>query len=239
MKASRCILITATIAPELQGLSRGTVRQRREEYLSSLRFYRSLFEWPIYFLENSNYDVSGDPEFKVLLENGVVLLKFPPSANPQRGKGYQEFQVLDLAVAQLPKHFTSFIKLTGRYRVENIAALAELKVNGLLADFHRKTEVAITGCFISERAFYERHISSLFEDCNDDTGDWIERVLYRKIKQEGLWDKVDMFPENPIYKGIPGSHDGTLERHPLKMKLRNAERKVLRALNVHQFPYEY
>jgi hypothetical protein len=100
-------------------------------------------------------------------------------------------------------------------------------------------EVTITGCFISDREYYSDQIAGLFKDCNDDKGEWIEKVLYRNIKQKDLWAQVDLFPENPIYKGVPGSHDGTLERHPLKMKLRNAERKVLRALNVHQFPYEY
>ena len=239
MFSNRCALITATIEPNVPDLVQVDITQRKADYLNALKFYRKALDIPIYFLENSNYDLAGDKDFQEIFKTGVELLKFPVSTKPELGKGYQEFQLLDAAISGLPDEFKSIIKLTGRYRVENIVDLSELSTTGLIADLHRKMEVAITGCFIAERGFYEQHMQGLYEKCNDAAGEWIERVLYRKIKEEHLWDKVSMFPENPTYKGVPGSHDGTLERHPLKMKLRNAERKVLRALNVHQFPYEY
>ncbi len=239
MEKSRCVLITGTIVPNAPNLLQSDTQRRRDEYLAALRFYREALDLPIFFLENSSYDVEADKELQDLFDQGIELMKFSPSAHPEKGKGYQEFEVLDNAVMLLPEKYSSFIKITGRYIVENIKALASLPVNGLMADLHRKMEVTITGCFISDREFYSDQIAGLFKDCNDDKGEWIEKVLYRNIKQKDLWAQVDLFPENPIYKGVPGSHDGTLERHPLKMKLRNAERKVLRALNVHQFPYEY
>lgn len=239
MMNDRCILITGTLVPNVSDLIEIDVERRRLEYLVALRFYRKVLDMPIYFLENSIYDLKSDNEFQAVFSSGVELMKFPPSALPEKGKGYQEFEILDLAVDRLSEQFNSIVKLTGRYVVENIKALADLPVNGLIADLHRKMEVAITGCFIADTTFYSAQISGLFEQCNDEKGDWIERVLYQKIKEEKLWSQVGLFPENPIYKGVPGSHVGTLERHPLKMKLRNAERKVLRALNMHQFPYEY
>ena len=239
MPESGCVLITGTIVPNVPELLQSDVQHRREEYLAALRFYRAELDLPIYFLENSSFDVESDEAFRQLFEQGIELRKFPPSEHREKGKGYQEFEVLDRAIAQLPPQFTSIIKVTGRYKVANIKHLSGLSVNGIIADLHRKMEVAITGCFIADRKFYVEYIAGLYEHCNDEEGAWIERVLYKTIKQKELWARVDLFPENPIYKGVPGSHDGTLERHPLKMKLRNAERKVLRALNVHQFPYEY
>ena len=239
MAERRCVLITGTIIPTVPGLQQSDVQSRRDEYLAALHFYRDALKLPIFFLENSGYDVEADKEFQDLFMQGIELMKFTPSEDPEKGKGYQEFEMLDNAVGQMPERYTSFIKITGRYIVENIKALACLPVNGLMADLHRKTKVTITGSFISDRKFYSEYIDGLYNDCNDDKGAWIERVLYRTIKEQKLWDRVDLFPKNPIYKGVPGSHEGTLERHPLKMKLRNAERRVLRALNVHQFPYEY
>lgn len=239
MNEQRCILITGTIVPNDPNLVQGDIDVRKNEYLKALAFYRQELDLPIYFLENSNYDFDEDSEFQALFPSGVELIKFPPSAHHEKGKGYQEFEMIDRAVERLSDEFDSFIKLTGRYIVENIKELAKIPVNALMADLHRKMEVAITGCFIADSAFYSSHISGLYKKCDDESGEWIERVLYRTIKEKDLWSKVDLFPENPIYKGVPGSHSGTLERHPMKMKLRNAERKVLRALNMHQFPYEY
>ena len=225
--------------PNVPDILQSDVQRRRDEYLAALRFYRTELDLPIFFLENSSYDVEGDEDFQNLFEQGIELMKFPPSKHPEKGKGYQEFEVLDQAVSQLSEQYASIIKVTGRYIVENIKQLAGLSVSGIVADLHRKMEVAITGCFIADRKFYTEYFAGLYQSCNDENGDWIERVLYQTIKQKELWARVDLFPENPIYKGVPGSHDGTLERHPLKMILRNAERKVLKALNMHEFPYEY
>ena len=239
MKTDRCVLITGTIAPNVPDILRSDVQRRRVEYLDALRFYRAELDLPIFFLENSSFDVEGDEDFRQLFEQDIELVKFEPSEHPEKGKGYQEFEVLDHAIDQLSAQFTSIIKVTGRYKVENIKQLARHMINGIMADLHRKKEVAITGCFIADRKFYAEYIAGLYRKCNDENGDWIERVLYRTIKKQDLWEHVDLFPENPIYTGVPGSHSGTLERHPLKMKLRNAERKVLKALNMHEFPYEY
>ena len=93
MKQRRCILVTGTILPNVPDLVQANVEARRQEYLAAMQFYRDQLDLPIYYLENSSYDLNSDPEFQGLFSSGVELMKIPPSGHPELGKGYQELAV--------------------------------------------------------------------------------------------------------------------------------------------------
>ena len=75
--------------------------------------------------------------------------------------------------------------------------------------------------------FYQKEIRGCFKNVNDDKGIFIEHVIYDELKNVSKV-KIDLFVKTPIYKGVSGSYGGSLNRHPLKTKLINIERLLLR-----------
>ncbi len=237
----RALLITGTIIPNSNFVTHTNTEQRRNEYYSSLQFYANNFQNDdLYFLENSSYNFSDDKEFEQLLsDKKITLLKFPVSDKFNKGKGYQEFEMLDKAVDKLADGYDSFIKITGRYKVLNLKELTDFKYDGFIADSHKKHKVVQTNVFYVSSNFYKSHLKDLFLKADDSKGLFIEKVVYEKIWSGKTNNKIKLFPRNPFIQGISGSYGGTLKRNKIKMRLRNFERFLLRVFKINQFLVEY
>lgn len=237
----KAILITGTIVPNSVFVAHTNVEQRKQEYIEGLLFYKSQFpNDDIYFLENSSYDFENDISLKTyLLNNHITLIKFPVSNKIQEGKGYQEFEMLDFAIESLQKKYNYFIKVTGRYKVLNIKDITKANSALLIADSHKKHKVTQTNVFCVKHDFYMNHFKNLYIKSNDTNGIYIEHVVYDYLVKNNLLQKTELFHKNPIITGFSGSYGGTLNRNKYKMKLRNIERFVLKAFNVHEFLIEY
>ena len=110
------IVLTGTIIPDAIKTVHRNWKVRRNEYLGAIRYYKKFSK--VYFIENSHYDISHDGEFSS--NERFQCFKFGASEEFERGKGYQEFQMLDEFVkAGLEEN--SFIKVTGRYIYKNFA----------------------------------------------------------------------------------------------------------------------
>lgn len=238
--AHTALLITGTIVPNSVYVAHADPRQRRDEYFDALKYYSERFgNYHLYFLENSGYDFGTDAAFTDLLRSrGITLLQFGRSEMYDRGKGYQEFEMLDAAVAQLPPGILSVVKITGRYKVVNLLRLLEDECRGFLGDSQKKPRVVQTNVFACTRSFYEDHIRGTFREADDSAGLFIEKVLYKHFFT-GEATGLKLFRANPVIEGISGSYGGTLRRNPLKQRLRNLERKVLRTFGIPQFLMEY
>jgi hypothetical protein len=98
--------------------------------------------------------------------------------------------------------------------------------------------IAQTSVFACSAAFYQKHLAGKYAEANDAEGVFIEKVVYRSLHPQ-LLQAVSMFSCNPLISGISGSYGGTLARNPYKLKLRNAERKILKLFGIKQFLTEY
>lgn len=238
---NRALLITGTVVPNSNFVTHVNTEQRLKEYMDSLLFYSN--EFPndtIYFLENSEYDFNLNHSFqKVLTDNKITLIKFPVSSKYLEGKGYQEFEMLDKAIEKLGDKYNSFIKITGRYKVQNAFALTNVVCDELIIDCHKKTKVAITNFFYVNTIFYRKNLKNLYHLANDSKSIFIEHVIYNCILKNGLLNQITMFIKNPIIIGTSGSYGGTLNRNKIKMKLRNIERKLYSFIGIKQFLFEY
>jgi hypothetical protein len=237
----RCLLITGTIVPNSIFVAHTNAEQRLNEYYNALLFYRREFQGDdLYFLENSSYDFSKDKRFQDLFkEMKIQLMKFPVSDKFDLGKGYQEFEMLDGAIDILADKYHSFIKITGRYKVLNLAQIATLSKSELIIDCHKKPGVAQTNVFSGTLDFYSKHLKNLYKEVNDAEGIYIEKIVYKKLIADDLLKKINPFSSNPLITGISGSYGGTLNRNKIKLKLRNMERKFMRLFGIKQFLIEY
>ena len=239
--SNRCLLITGTVIPNSNYVSHKNVEERLKEYHNALVYYSTHFSGEsIYFLENSAYDFSSNPDFnKLFSEKVITLMKFPVSDKYEQGKGFQEFEMLDKAVDKLNGNYHSFIKITGRYIVRNLKQILGSERNGIMIDRHKKTRVAHTNVFSSTFDFYNNYLKGLYKSVNDGKGIIIERLVYDKIKSSGVDSQVKLFPKNLQIEGISGSYGLPLKRNNLKMRIRNIERKLLRLAGINEFLMEY
>jgi hypothetical protein len=237
MDATLCL--TGTIAPHTNMVARADVTQRLEDYKSAIRFYLKNSTLPVAFLENSSYNLSGDPDFAAFNSNErFQLLRYPHHPDVGRGKGFQEFYMLDHFVRDELKT-PAMLKVTGRYIVRNIAKL-ERQIDGpLCIDLHQKMKVAITSVFAIYRELYLDHLADRFTEANDAEGHFIEHVVYNAIAQSDLLKLTRLLPANPQLEGVSGSYGGSLQRNKYKMLLRSAERSLNRGLGIRSFQIEY
>lgn len=111
------IVLTGTIIPNTNiRMKHLDAEKRRKEYLNCINYYRNFA--PVYFLENSSYPVEEDLEFTSI--PNVEIRKFPVSSFPEKGRGFQEFEMIDSFIKNEKNIPNKFLKITGRYFYTNI-----------------------------------------------------------------------------------------------------------------------
>lgn len=233
------LCMTATICPNVPMVSREEPADRLADYKKSIRFYLDQTELPIVFLENSNYNLYDDADFKAFEATGRFrLLRFQSHPDTRKGKGFQEFFMLDKFVREKLNNET-IIKVSGRYIVKNISQLIPHLDAPLNIDLHRKMRVALTGFFSVQKSIYLEHFCGKYFYADDPKGHYIEHTLYDEILYSRLKSKSRLLPQNPQFEGISGSYGGSLSRNKYKMIARGMERKLIRRLGIRQFLIEY
>lgn len=219
------IVLTAAIIVSQGSTAQAEAETRRQQYLAAVRFYARFA--PVFFLENSGYDILGDAEFAAIAN--VRLRPIAAQENEARGKGYREFHALDLWFDSEPEPPTRFLKITGRYIFDNIEALLEeceaAPPDNLLFDRYAADKVALTSIFFTSRSGYARYIRGLYRQVNDPEGVWIEHLAYRAL--EGA--PCHSFRHEPDVGGISGSSGTSMKASRLKFALR----QLVRSLNRH------
>ena len=180
---SLAIVLTGTIIPNTTLYTRHfNAEARRNEYLAAIHFYRRFA--PVIFLENSFYDLDQDEEFKSI--QGLTIYQFS-SPEPEKGKGFQEFNMLDQWIQRETYLPERWIKITGRYfyvefekiwqeclQTQNISVI----INQYL--FANRADAAL---FCMSTAFYKKYLLSLYSQCDDSKGRFIEIVLSKRLRK--------------------------------------------------------
>ena len=243
-----CVLITGTIVPNvsLHGREGQTaakraeyenVASRRARYLENLRWYASKLELPIYFLENSVYDFESDGEIQDLFGGEQLhLMRLPVSAAADRGKGYQEFEMIDEAVLRLAGTHEAFVKVSGRYLFRNVQHLFPKRLPGIAIDLLRRPRVAITSVFACRFDFYRAHLAGAYREADDARGWWIERELYSRLSGAALRSEArPLLVEPKLISDVGWDGSGRAGWAPgAKRAVRNFERRLLRGIGYNE-----
>ena len=224
------LVLTATIVPNGDLGAHADWRVRRREYLSTLDFYRRVGQ--VYFLENSRYDVLNDPEF--VQRDDVVIRKFPSSPHASFGKGFLEFELLDEWFQHEKERPSRWIKITGRYRYANIRGVLEecqkLDAAPMIVDQYRRTQRARTGIFCVDSYLYDATLRGMYRECNDATGEWAERVMYRRLARLPR-TQVSLFGVEPGLHGISGATGQEIWAGQSRQRLKTIARSLNRVFD--------
>lgn len=159
------------------------------------------------------------------------MVKIPVSDCPGKGKGYQEFQMLDVFVKSMLTE-DCFVKITGRYIYSNFqqlysSILAERAQHDILIDSFMVQKTAITSLFYIAREAYCRCLANSYLQMNDPAGVWAEHVVYRILKGE---ERKNFFAIVPrlVLDGKPNDVDIA------KLGMKGLQRWLLRRLSAGQ-----
>ena len=222
-KSSIPIVLTGTITPRAIYTVHADPQQRRREYRDAIAWYAQFA--PVHFLENSGFRFASDPEFSGIAD--VTYFEHPPSGQFDKGKGFQEFEMLDAWVAAAAPLPARFLKITGRYIVTNIGAVladcaADAAADALLERKLWPAHSARTDVACFDSAFYKAHIAGAYLRCDDSAGMYIENVLRRQLDDE---PRIRVFRHFPVKTGTNGSKGIPLPSgigETIKIGLRNA-----------------
>lgn len=230
------IVLTGTIVPNAPFTVHSDPQKRRREYLTALRFYNQFA--PVYFLENSTYALSDDKEFNQL--PNVKIRQRPISSLPERGKGYQEFEMIDGWLLNEPQPPQRWMKITGRYLYRNfVELLADCRPERraeLIIDRCARFQSARTCLFYVMTEFYLQHIASIYHRCDDESGAWIERVIYQQLASLPS-PNTRVFSVEPDLIAISGSTGGHMESKPTRYLLKRMLRRFNYALDRRELWY--
>ncbi len=236
VKDDLAIVLTGTIIPSAPFTAHNDPQQRRREYLEAIRFY-SRFA-PVYFLENSSYRFVDDEEFNAL--PGVKLRQTVMSESPERGKGFQEFEMIDGWLTNEPQPPKRWMKITGRYLYRNfdrlIADCRRERTASIIIDRCARSRIARSYLFCAETDFYRKHIAGIYRECDDDAGEWIERVLYRRLADLSSFE-VRLFSIEPRLIGVSGTTGDSIETKASRYWMKRILRKLNYAIDRRQLWY--
>jgi hypothetical protein len=199
------VVLTATVTPNVTGAA-GNPESRLAEYRQVMQFCQQFA--PVFFLENSSYPLERHPEFAE--SPRLRIRRFSPSQSGERGKGFQEFEMLDAWLAAEPHPPARWLKITGRYQLLNLAAiLADCRrdqARALLLDQLYRRKWARTYLFCVATPFYQTQLQGLYRQCDDRRGAdyFIERVLFRQLAQAPA-GQVRLFQTQPRLRAIAGT----------------------------------
>lgn len=194
------ILLTGTIYPNsFTTLKLTDPEQRKDHYISAIKYYLTNSTLRIIFCENSGTSLkeyfSGQSEileFITFTSEGVT---------PDRGKGYKEMEIIDQCMNKsiFIKESKGIIKITGRLKVLNINRIIlsvrkRIKVDGGLVQCNiYKKDKMDSRCF-----FYTRDFWSILKR----NGDQVDNTY---SFERALWDSVRYFDKdnNKNYRQFP------------------------------------
>jgi hypothetical protein len=167
-------ILTIHINPEI----------RKKEYLQAIHFYTQFA--PVYFLENSIYPVDLDPDFTSV--NNLFIRKMPISLYYEKGKGYQEFEMIDRWLNEERDPPPRWFKISGRYIFRNFDAFLDEclkdRKHKLVIDQYFYCKFASTVMFCVTTNYYCQHLRDIYQSCDDWTGEFIEIVVFKKLTED-------------------------------------------------------
>lgn len=228
------VVLTGTVIPDTVNTKVNEPEQRASDYAKAIRFYLDQTLYPIYFIENSDHRIEEDPNFIPLLgEDRLHIYRDRKTGRPERGKGYEEFRMLDGMVETLQKEgYQRMIKVTGRYILRNVKELIPARTDRAYFDIHPriKSGIAITSFFVCPPSYYLRHLKGAYAEVDEAAWVSIEKVVFKRFQEleEGA---PRLLPREPVFEGRSGSSGNPIGRNSYRLQLRNAYRWLLRAGN--------
>lgn len=207
MNKKPVILLTSSINPKNYSfVGRKGMEIRLKDYEDSIRFYLSK-DFRIVFVDNTNSELK-DPW--IIHHKNFEFHKFLTEES-FKGKGHGELEIMQFAISssRLIKEENYFIKISGRYIIENIEQIL-IGINDLesyhYCNFSRNLFWADTRIMVLSKYFFENYFKPTCDKYLDESnGKMFENIYARAIH---LWmyngRRIKLFSVPPFYNSFNG-----------------------------------
>lgn len=245
------LILTGTIKP---AAACGTVtirdtEERLQQYIESIQFFieSGAFQ-KIVFCENSNFEInnSGIEKLAYLRDEAnrqkveLEILSFQGDSEQTaiHGKGYGEGEIMKYVFdhSKLLNGEQSFMKITGRMKVDNITQIIErLKPEKTYFNIPNRThrEMYDTRMYVMPVTSFQTLFMNQYDRVMDDEGVYLEKVYTSIIQEHHI--PIDNFPRYPRIVGVSGSTGAQYVYTEWKCKIKD----VLSQLNYYKVGKEY
>lgn len=218
--------------------------ERLKQYIESIQFFiESGAFTKIVFCDNSNFGTEKLESLQNEAQKHCVLLEllsFQGNAEQTaiHGKGYGEGEIMDhvFANSKLLSGEQSFMKITGRMKVDNIKAIiSRLKVEKTYFNIPNRThrEMYDTRMYVMPVKAFRTLFINQYDKVMDDEGIYLEKVYTSVIQENHI--HIDNFPRYPRIVGVSGSTGVQYVYTEWKCKIRD----VLSQFNFYKVGREY
>jgi hypothetical protein len=191
------ILLTGCINPMGMAFTKlQNPEVRREQYIEAIKFYLTMTDNNVVFVENSGVDISG--EFEGLNTRLEIHTFSSNNYDKGLGKGYGEMIILNYAFknSTLLQSASSICKITGRYKILNIVSILRSYSDAdceIMADLPKRLTYGDSRIFIAEKAFFLNFLLPSVDLVNDSKGFYFEHVLCKCVLY-ALMEKCSYLP---------------------------------------------
>jgi len=236
-------LLTGTITPNRQAISKfNDPLARKKQYIETLTWMaksRTNID-RVLFCENSNSSLTDFEHLYRLYEKtdrSIEIYSVPmPEFKCFFGKGWGEGLIILWALQNvlLRNSCNGFIKITGRYRILNLRRIITIIQRGLSKNPHLKfightftirERLHIRSDFFwSDRDFYMKYLSDVYNDVNDEQGDYLEHALAKRLWQLRNQFDIGILSTPLLIQGISGWNAKKMisARHYVKEEIKQA-----------------
>lgn len=225
------LLMTASVDPRGMKFAMFSPEERETMYLSALQFYKSTLadiDCKIIFVDNSGWGLNNiKAQLQPYDSNKIEFISLDPNLfDVSRGKGYNEFLLMQMAIeqSQTIKEKGAFLKVTGRYPIFNIRhfldegstiilkdgrdVYADLKKHNLYKNLglNWTGSTAESRLFGLRTSFFRDYLMIVAHKLDYNNGYMLESMLYDNISCHiGNPQLVCRFTREPHYGGLSGS----------------------------------
>lgn len=227
-KDFKCSLIlTACIKPiDIPFLERKSELDRLEDYKKSfIKWCKNKMVNEIIFIENSGYDLSFFNEKAKNFpdkEIEIISVNLNNSFDKKLGKGYGEYLCLNEIIKQsnIFKKNNHFIKVTGRYYIENYMKFFKEFINkksDIFVCIKDNLNYADSHVFAGSNYFLSNYVLSSISKINDSKGIFMEHCLAKSVLSGINANlKFEHFEIYPIISGIIGTNNKSFKNNFIK-----------------------
>lgn len=203
------ILLTSTIRPHITSFTKRTRPQTREQDYCDVVRALAHTNFPVVFCDSSDYSLAKvQAAFGERQTTSYELLQFDGNIfPPERGKGYGELQIISYALrhSHLLNECDFIVKITGRYRVENLEEIIrEIHLPdsvSVVADYSESSRYTYSGFFIARPQFLTQYLIPYLSWVDDSQGRHFEMALHQAIREAGGACAFSVVPRISGYSG--------------------------------------
>jgi hypothetical protein len=236
-------IITSTVYVNSDFIVLTDPNVRMEQYVDSIMFYlNSKTISNIIVCDNSGFDFYRHASLFHTIANKerkqIEFLSFVGDGKciMEKGKGYGEGEIMryTLSNSKLIHNCDSFLKITGRIKVQNIDSVLRHIVPGNVYFQNVGTNPFIHQKKVDTRLYYcskkgfEEHLLDAFLSVNDKVGYYLEHAFFDNLEKHNIVYKN--FPILPRFYGISGSTGKLYTKSELRWLTDKAIYKLFRPL---------